>query len=59
MYLPFLTCEVKCGASALDIADRQNAHSQAVALQNLVELFRFVDREKELHREINGFSISQ
>jgi hypothetical protein len=22
MYLPFLTCEVKCGAAALDIADR-------------------------------------
>ncbi|KAF1978851.1 hypothetical protein BU23DRAFT_586690 [Bimuria novae-zelandiae CBS 107.79] len=58
MYLPFLTCEVKCGASALDIADRQNAHNQTVALQNLVELFRLVGREKELHREINGFSIS-
>ena len=25
MYFPFFTCEVKCGASALDIADRQNA----------------------------------
>ncbi|KAF2245184.1 hypothetical protein BU26DRAFT_386315, partial [Trematosphaeria pertusa] len=58
MYLPFLTSEVKCGASALDIADRQNAHNQTVALQNLVELFRLVGREKELHREINGFSIS-
>jgi hypothetical protein len=58
MYLPFLTCEVKCGASALDIADRQNAHNQTVALQNLVELFRLVGREEELHREINSFSIS-
>ena len=27
MYFPFLTCEVKCGAAALDVADRQNAHS--------------------------------
>jgi hypothetical protein len=27
MYFPFFTCEVKCGAAALDIADRQNAHS--------------------------------
>jgi hypothetical protein len=27
MYLPFFTCEVKCGAAALDVADRQNAHS--------------------------------
>jgi len=58
LYLPFLTCEVKCGASALDIADRQNAHSQTVALRGLVELFRLVGREHELHREINGFSIS-
>jgi hypothetical protein len=27
MYFPFLSCEVKCGAAALDVADRQNAHS--------------------------------
>ena len=58
MYLPFLTCEIKCGAAALDVADRQNAHSQTVALRGLIELFRLVGRENELHREINGFSIS-
>jgi hypothetical protein len=58
MYFPFLTCEVKCGASALDVADRQNAHSQTVALRGLIELFQLVGRENELHREINGFSIS-
>ena len=58
MYLPFLTSEVKCGASALDIADRQNAYSQTVALRGLIELFRLVGRENELHREVNGFSIS-
>jgi hypothetical protein len=58
MYLPFLTSEVKCGASALDIADRQNAHSMTLALRGLVGLFRLVGREKELHREINGFSVS-
>ncbi|KAK5158146.1 hypothetical protein LTR04_005265 [Oleoguttula sp. CCFEE 6159] len=58
MYLPFLTAEVKCGAAALDVADRQNAHSVALALRGLVELFRLVGREKELHREINGFSLS-
>lgn len=57
MYLPFLTSEVS-GASALDITDRQNAHSQTVALRGLIELFRLVGRENELHREINGFSIS-
>ena len=58
MYFPFLTCEVKCGAAALDIADRQNAHSMSVALRALVVLFRSVKREKELDREILTFSIS-
>ena len=58
MYFPFLTCEVKCGAAALDIADRQNAHSMTLAVRAIVELFRFVDREMELHREILALSIS-
>ena len=58
IYFPFLTCEVKCGASALDIADRQNAHSMTVAVRALVELFRAVKREKELDREILTFSVS-
>ena len=58
MYFPFFTCEVKCGAAALDIADRQNAHSMTVAVRALVELFRSVKREKELDREILAFSIS-
>jgi hypothetical protein len=58
MYFPFLTCEVKCGAAALDIADRQNAHSMTLAVRGIVELFRLVNREKELHREILAFSIS-
>lgn len=58
MYFPFFTCEVKCGAAALDIADRQNAHSMTVAVRGVVELYRAVKREKELHREILAFSIS-
>ena len=58
MYFPFLTCEVKCGATALDIADRQNAHSMTIAIRALVGLFRLVKREKELDREILTFSIS-
>jgi hypothetical protein len=58
MYFPFLTCEVKCGAAALDVADRQNAHSMTLAVRGVVELFRLVGREKELHREILAFSIS-
>lgn len=58
MYFPFLTCEVKCGAQALDIADRQNAHSMTLAARGIVELFRVVNREKELDREILAFSMS-
>jgi hypothetical protein len=58
MYLPFLTCEVKCGAAALNIADRQNAHSMTMAVRGIVELFRLVKREKVLHREILAFLIS-
>src|SRR5262249_18409898 len=58
MYFAFLTCEVKCGAAALDIADRQNAHSMTLATRAIVELFRLVGREMELHREILAFSIS-
>jgi hypothetical protein len=58
MYFPFLTCEVKCGAAALDIADRQNAHSMTLAVRAVVELFRLVRREKEIHREILAFSVS-
>ncbi|KAF2802877.1 uncharacterized protein BDZ99DRAFT_491919 [Mytilinidion resinicola] len=58
MYLPFLSSEVKCGAVGLDIADRQNAHTQSVILRGVYKLFRLVGRENELHREINGFSIS-
>lgn len=58
MYFPFLTCEVKCGAAALDVADRQNAHSMTIAVRSVVELYRAVKREKELNQEILAFSIS-
>ena len=58
LYFPFLTCEVKCSATALDVADRQNAHSMTLAVRAVVELFRLVKHEKELDREILAFSIS-
>jgi hypothetical protein len=58
MYFPFLTCEVKCGAAALEIADRQNAHSMTLAVRAIVELFRLVHREEEINREILAFSVS-
>jgi hypothetical protein len=49
MYFLFLTCEVKCGAAALNVADQQNAHSMTLAVRGVVELFKLVKREKELH----------
>ncbi|KAK3996888.1 hypothetical protein QBC44DRAFT_123387 [Cladorrhinum sp. PSN332] len=58
MYFPFLTCEVKCGAAALDIADRQNAHSMTLAVRGIVELFRTIKRENEVNRKILAFSVS-
>ena len=58
MNFPFLTCEVKCGAAALDIADRQNAHSMTLAVRAIVELFKIVKCEKEIDREILAFSVS-
>ena len=58
MYFPFLIAEVKCGNEALNIADRQNAHSAAVAANAIVELYRLVSRQDELHRRILTFSIS-
>ena len=58
MYFLFLTCEVKCGAAAFDIADRQNAHSMSVALKAFVILFKSVKREKQFDRKIFTFFIS-
>jgi len=58
MYFPFLTSEVKCGNEALNIADRQNAHSTSVAVNAVVELYRAVSLQDELHREILAFSVS-
>jgi hypothetical protein len=49
IYFPFLTCEVKCGAAALDIADRQNAHSMTLAVRGVIELFKIAKREMELY----------
>lgn len=57
-YFPFFACEVKSGAESLKVADRQNAHSMTVAVMGVVQLFKYVRRESELHRKILGFSIS-
>ena len=58
MYFPFFACEAKYGSGGLDIADRQNAHSMTLAVRGIVELFKLVKREKELHRRVLAFSIS-
>lgn len=58
MYFPVLTCEVKCGTTGLDIADRQNAHSMTLAVRGIVELFKLAKKENTLHRELLTFSIS-
>ncbi|KAL2759486.1 hypothetical protein ACRALDRAFT_1074238 [Sodiomyces alcalophilus JCM 7366] len=58
MYFPFLTCEVNCGTIGLDVADRQNAHSTTLAVRAIVELFRAVERQSEVNRQILAFSIS-
>jgi hypothetical protein len=44
---------MKCDAAALDIADRQNAHSMTLAVRAIVKPFRLVGRKIELHREIS------
>jgi hypothetical protein len=69
VYFPFLTCEVKCGNEALNIADRQNMHSASVAVKGIVELFRRVSRQEpiktknvqsleKIHQTVLAFSVS-
>ncbi|KAL8957360.1 MAG: hypothetical protein Q9193_005343, partial [Seirophora villosa] len=58
MHFPFLTGEVICGTAGLDVADRQNANSMTVAVRGVVELFRAVGRQQEVHRQVLAFSFS-
>ncbi|KAL9032598.1 MAG: hypothetical protein Q9180_006414, partial [Flavoplaca navasiana] len=58
MFFPFFTCEVKCGATALDIADRQNAHSMTVAVRGIVEMFKLAKRDKEINGKLLTFSVT-
>jgi hypothetical protein len=58
MYFLFLTCEIKCGAAVLNIADRQNAYNIIIAVRDIVELFKFIKRKKKFYREIFVFLIS-
>lgn len=58
MYFPFFGKEVKCGASGLDVADNQNGHSMTLAVRAVVELYKLVGREEELHRKVVAFAAS-
>lgn len=58
MCFPFLTCEVKCGKQALELADRSNANSMTIATRARVELYRRAGRLADIHRRVSGFSIS-
>ncbi|KAL3466135.1 hypothetical protein BJX64DRAFT_284715 [Aspergillus heterothallicus] len=57
MYFPFLTTEIRT-RELLDMADVQNTYSAGLAAGGIVELFRSVEREAELHRQVLAFSIS-
>lgn len=58
MYFPFFACEAKGFMGSIDVAENQNAHSMTMAVRGIVELFKLVNREDELHRKILAFSIS-
>jgi hypothetical protein len=58
IYFPFLIYEVKYGATALNITNRQNAYNITIAVRGIVELFRLIKREKELYQEILAFLVS-
>ncbi|OJJ72742.1 hypothetical protein ASPBRDRAFT_195413 [Aspergillus brasiliensis CBS 101740] len=57
MLFPFFVTEVM-GASAIKgILELQIAHSMTRALRGVVELFKLVGRQDELHRRVLGFSV--
>lgn len=64
MYFPFLMCEVKCGREGLNQADRQNMHSNNVAVRAILKLeqeadkFRTKTRLNESSKQILVFSLS-
>ena len=57
-FFPFFACEAKGGEGDLNVADKQNAHSMTMAVRGIVELFKEVNRENEVHRKLLAFSIS-
>ncbi|KAL7963250.1 hypothetical protein V8C34DRAFT_267651 [Trichoderma compactum] len=54
MFFPFFSCEI----GSLSMAQRQNTHSMTIGMHGVVELFRGVEREAELDRQVLAFSIA-
>ncbi|KAF2189996.1 hypothetical protein K469DRAFT_699585 [Zopfia rhizophila CBS 207.26] len=58
IFFPFLTCEAQPGGGAHNITNYKNAHSTALAVWAVVELFWLTKREEEIDREILAFLVS-
>lgn len=58
MLFPFFMVEVECGNEGLHIADRRNALSAAIAVKQVVNLFRMIHLQKEMNGRMLAFSVS-
>ncbi|KAL7922325.1 hypothetical protein ACQKWADRAFT_293171 [Trichoderma austrokoningii] len=54
MFFPCFSCEI----GSFEITRRQNTHNMTIGMRAVVDLFRGVRREAEVHRQILAFSIS-
>lgn len=54
MFFPCFSCEI----GSFEITRRQNTHNMTIGMRAVVDLFRGVKRESEVHRQILAFSIS-
>ncbi|TFB03513.1 hypothetical protein CCMA1212_004558 [Trichoderma ghanense] len=54
MFFPCFSLEI----GPIALGERQNAHSMTIGMRGVVELFRGVSREGEVHRQILGWSIA-
>ncbi|KAI9046167.1 uncharacterized protein KD926_004005 [Aspergillus affinis] len=57
MLFPFLAVQLKSANGSLETAIRQNSHTMARALRGVIELFKMVGRQDELHRSALGVFI--
>jgi hypothetical protein len=57
MYFPFFTYKIKYKIRDLIIADKQNTHNITMAVRNIIEFFKLVNREDEFYQIILIFFI--